>query len=212
MSSIFSEIDRVFVIVCSKATTAPFNLNDMPGSAGRMDLVCRFIAQVIFVSHGVRKDSMAIAVLKGEPDPPKAILVKGNEVRYMAPDERNIGGLIRKALSVNFKSGEQIGWVRSTPGIYVARKNLKDVLSELEDGGYRIYYLKENGEDIRSVEFGKKLAFVLGDHLGLSEEDEKIVEAYADVTVSLSPISLQADQCVVIVHYELDRSASRVHF
>ncbi len=197
---IFSE-DRIFIIVCSKATTAPFNLNDMPGSAGRMDLVCRFIAQSIFVSHGVRKNSAAIAILKGEPDPPKAILVRGSEVRYMAPDERNVGGLIRKALSL--KVDEK--WLRSTPGIYVARKGLENVLSELKSAGYGIYYLREDGEDIRTLNFTGKLAFVLGDHIGLSEEDERILEKFSSGTVSLSPLSLQADQCVVIVHYELDR-------
>ena len=201
---IFSE-DRIFIIVCSKATTAPFNLNDMPGSAGRMDLVCRFIAQSIFISHGVRKNSAAIAILKGEPDPPKAILVRGSEVRYMAPDERNVGGLIRKALSL--KVDEK--WLRSTPGIYVARKGLENVLSELKSAGYSIYYLREDGEDIRTLNFAGKLAFVLGDHIGLSEEDERILEKFSSGTVSLSPLSLQADQCVVIVHYELDRRDCR---
>ncbi len=201
---IFSE-DRIFIIVCSKATTAPFNLNDMPGSAGRMDLVCRFIAQSIFISHGVRKNSAAIAILKGEPDPPKAILVRGSEVRYMAPDERNVGGLIRKALSL--KVDEK--WLRSTPGIYVARKGLENVLSELKSAGYSIYYLREDGEDIRALNFTGKLAFVLGDHIGLSEEDERILEKFSSGTVSLSPLSLQADQCVVIVHYELDRRDCR---
>jgi len=201
---IFSE-DRIFIIVCSKATTAPFNLNDMPGSAGRMDLVCRFIAQSIFISHGVRKNSAAIAILKGEPDPPKAILVRGSEVRYMAPDERNVGGLIRKALSL--KVDEK--WLRSTPGIYVARKGLENVLSELKSAGYSIYYLREDGEDIRTLNFTGKLAFVLGDHIGLSEEDERILEKFSSGTVSLSPLSLQADQCVVIVHYELDRRDCR---
>jgi len=206
---IFSGVNRVFVIVCNKAVTAPFNLSDMPGSAGRMDLVCRFIAQSIFISHGVRRDSAAIAILKGKPDPPKAILVKGSEVRYMAPDERNVGGIIRKALSIDLKSPEwkTAKWRRSTPGVYVAKKGLRDVLSELEQSGFDVYYLKEDGKDIRNVSFGKKLAFVLGDHIGLSREDESTVKDYAKDTISLSPLSLQADQCVVIVHYELDNSS-----
>ncbi len=209
--TLFSDVSRVFVIVCSRAVTSPFSLNDMPGSAGRMDLVCRFIAQSIFISHGVRKDSAAIAILKGKPDPPKAILVKGSEVRYMAPDERNVGGIIRKALSVDLKSaGWNAEWKRSTPGVYVAKRGLEEVLSELEQSGFDVYYLREDGKDIRNIRFGKKLAFVLGDHIGLSEEDERIAEAHAKEIISLSPVSLQADQCVVITHYELDRLAAEV--
>jgi len=45
----------------------------------------------------------------------------------------------------------------------------------------------------------------LGDHLGVREEDERLILKYSDMIISLSPISLQADQCIVIVHYELDR-------
>ncbi len=191
--------ERVFVVVGNKAKTEPFNLNDLAGSAGRMDILCRCIAQTLFISHGVRKNSAVIIVLRGEPSPPKSVMVVGSEVKYMSPDERNIGGIIRKALSV--KVGKE--WVKSTPGVYVAKKDLKDVLEELKD--YEKVYLKEGGEDIRKVKFGRKVAFFLGDHIGLSEEDEKLIMSLADRVVSVSPLSLQADQCIVIVHNELDR-------
>ena len=130
----------------------------------------------------------------------------GSEVRYMAPDERNIGGLIRKALKVkvNFE------WKLSTPGIYVARKDLKDLLDELSERFGQIIYLREDGVDIRDVACKlKDPLFVLGDHIGLKEEDERLVMKYADMVISLSPLSLQADQCIVITHYELDRCSMR---
>ncbi len=195
----FEDIRRLFVVVGNKAVTSPFNLNDMPGSAGRMDIMCRCIAQSLFVSHGIRKDSAVCLIFKGKPNPPKAILVKGSEVKYMAPDERNIGGILRKALELRVNEG----WTKSTPGVYVSKKGIKDVLDELE--GFEIFYLREDGEDVRNVRFGEKVAFVLGDHIGLSEEDEREVLKKTSKIVRLSPISLQADQCIVIAHYELDR-------
>ena len=123
----------------------------------------------------------------------------------MAPDERNIGGLIRKALGIK----AEFEWKISTPGIYVARKNLKDLLIEISKKYDEIVYLREDGVDIRSVVCNlKNPLFILGDHLGLKEDDEKLVMKYAHLVLSLSPISLQADQCITITHYELDRCKS----
>jgi len=193
---------RGFLVIGNKAVTRPFSLKDLAGSAGRMDILCRCVAQAMFISHGIRRDSEIYLLLLGDPDPPKALRILGNEVKYMAPDERNIGGLIRKALSIKVDKD----WKISTPGIYVARKNLKDLLDELSNRYDQIIYLREDGVDIREVVSKiKNPLFVLGDHLGVREEDERLILKYSDMIISLSPISLQADQCIVIVHYELDR-------
>jgi len=196
-------MNRGFLIVGNKAVTKPFSLNDLAGSAGRMDILCRFIAQALFISHGIRKNVEVYLLLLGEPEPPKAIKIVGKEVKTMAPDERNIAGLIRKALKIECNKN----WKRSTSGIYISKKNLKELLDELTNR-YKIVYLKETGKDIRNFvkQIDKDCLFILGDHLGLSEEQERIVKDYASEVISVSPISLQADQCVVIVHYELDRS------
>jgi len=198
---------RGFLVVGNKAVTEPFSLKDLAGSAGRMDILCRCVAQALFISHGIRRDSEIYLLLLGKPDPPKALKILGSEVRYMAPDERNIGGLIRKALQV--KVGKD--WKRSTPGIYIARKTLRDLLDELSERFDTIIYLKEDGVDIREVACNlENPLFVLGDHIGLKDEDERLVLEYADMIVSLSPLSLQADQCIVITHYELDRCSRRL--
>lgn len=192
---------RAFLIVGNKAATKPFNLNDLAGSAGRMDILCRCVAQALFISHGIRKDVEVYLLLLGEPDPPKVIRIVGSEVKYMAPDERNIAGLLRKALTVD--AGNE--WMKSSPGIYIARKSLSELLDELSSK-YQVIYLREDGEDIRNA--AKDLdnpLFVLGDHLGLNEELESIVLNHTSKIVSVSPLSLQADQCIVIAHYELDR-------
>ena len=196
-------MNRGFLIVGNKAVTKPFSLNDLAGSAGRMDILCRFVAQALFISHGIRKNVEVYLLLLGEPEPPKAIKIVGKEVKTMAPDERNIAGLIRKALKIECNKN----WKRSTSGIYISKKNLKELLDELANR-YKIVYLKETGKDIRNFvkQIDKDCLFILGDHLGLSEEQERIVKDYASEVISVSPISLQADQCVVIVHYELDRS------
>ncbi len=197
---------RGFLVIGNKAVTKPFSLKDLAGSAGRMDILCRCIAQALFISHGVRRDVEIYLLLLGPPDPPKALRISGKEVRYMAPDERNIGGLVRKALKI--KADE--GWKESTPGIYVARKDLRALLEELSEKYGDVVYLREDGVDINDVACRlENPLFVLGDHLGVMEREEKVVLEYADEIVSLSHIPLQADQCIVIAHYELDRCSRR---
>lgn len=192
---------RAFFIVGNKAVTEPFSLNDLPG-AGRMDILCRCVAQALLISHGIRRDCEIYLMLLGEPEPPKVIKIVGKEVKNLSPDERNIGGLIRKALSIEVENE----WRKSSPGIYVAKNGLDSLLNELSKN-YEIIYLREDGKDIRKE--AKKLKnplLILGDHLGLKNENEKIVLKYAKLIVCVSPLSLQADQCITIVNYEMDRS------
>ncbi len=191
---------RAFLVIGNKVVTRPFSLNDLPG-AGRMDILCRCVSQSLLISHGIRKDSEIYLMLLGEPEPSKVVRIVGSEVKNLAPDERNAAGLIRKALSMIVGSE----WKRSSPGIYVVKKDLGSLLNELSKK-YEIVYLREDGKDIRKVI--KKLKdplFVLGDHLGLKKADEEIVLEYTNLIVNVSSLSLQADQCITIVNYELDR-------
>jgi tRNA (pseudouridine54-N1)-methyltransferase len=191
---------RAFLIVGNRAVTGKLNLNDLPGSAGRMDIMCRCIASALFLSHDVRRDVEVYLLLLGPPDPPKAVRVVGGKVRYMAPDERNIGGILSKALTVKVDKG----WKQSTPGVYVARKSLEELLDELIKK-YEVYYLREDGKDIRDVGFGENSLFILGDHIGVREDMEIVIEERCREIISIPTRKLQADHCIVIVHYELDR-------
>ena len=46
---------------------------------------------------------------------------------------------------------------------------------------------------------------MLGDHLGLTEDEEKVIEGREHEMVSVGPLSLHAEHCVVILHNEMDR-------
>jgi tRNA (pseudouridine54-N1)-methyltransferase len=194
----FQSVKRKFFLVANIARTSEFSLNDLPG-AGRMDIVCRFIAQSLFISHGVRRDSAAIVTLLGEPEPPKTVLIKGDEVKYMSPDERNIAGLLKKSLRLKVEKS----WKKSSPGIYISSKDVEEVLDCFQSS--KIVYLREDGQDlVKNISIDDFL-FVLGDHIGVPDELEQIIISKSDMVASLSPISLQADQCIIILHNILDR-------
>ncbi|OYT34104.1 tRNA (pseudouridine(54)-N(1))-methyltransferase TrmY [Archaeoglobales archaeon ex4484_92] len=192
---------RSFLVIGNYAHTEPFKLNDLPG-AGRIDILCRCVAQALFISHSIRNYVEVYLLLLGPPNPPKAIKIVGNEVKRMSPDERNIAGHIRKAL----KKDTNKSWSKVHSGVYIAKKNLEELLRELSSK-YEIYYLHENGEDLHNIAKSiKNPLFVIGDHYGLTQDQEKVTKSFARKVVRVSHISLLAEQCITIVHYLLDRN------
>jgi tRNA (pseudouridine54-N1)-methyltransferase len=188
---------RSFVVVAHKAVTAPFSLNDLPGSAGRMDIVARCINASLFLSHDLRRDVNTFAVLLGEPNPPLTIRFNGEKVRYLSPDERSAASLIRKALE---KGTPASGEEESTPGVYISKRSFRDVIESLD----KVIYLHEDGEDIRRVALSGDEAFVLSDHQDLTPEEEAVLEKKGARKVSLGRKLYHADHCIVMVNHELD--------
>jgi len=191
---------RRFIVLGHRAiTSADFKLDDLCGSTGRLDILLRCVNSAFFLSHGVRKDVEITLMLLGEPNPPKTVRIDGAEVKYLNPDERSTAALIRNAL---LQKGE--GERRCSPGIYVSERSYEEVLSNVsKESG--MYYLKEDGEDIRSATFGEDNTFVLGDDQDLTEEEESVLMRYEPRKVSLGPISYHADHCITLVNNELDR-------
>ena len=135
---------KQFVVIGHRARTdGDFSLNDMPGGAGRIDVLCRCVNSSFFLSHDLRRDAECYLVLLGEPDPPKTVLFRGNSLRYLNPDERSAGSLIKKALAL--PCDEEFR--ESTPGVYVRRGGLEKLLTECSPA-----LLDEGGTDIRDIE------------------------------------------------------------
>jgi tRNA (pseudouridine54-N1)-methyltransferase len=193
---------RQFIVVGHKAATSgDFSLDDMPGSAGRIDILARCVTAAFVTSFDIRRDTQVRLVLLGEPDPPKIIRFEGSELKYLNPDERSAGALIRKALQVKLGTEQR----RSTKGVYVERAGLAEALRHCDESA--LFYLHEHGKDVRDVDLhANNAAFILGDHLGLFEEEEEQLSQAQRIRVG--PIKLHTDQCITLVHNELDRSCS----
>jgi len=187
-----------FLIKGNKARTAPdFLLKDLPGSGGRMDVMCRCLTSSLLLSHDIRRDVEVILCLAGEPTPPRTIRIRGDLVRYLSPDERSTAILLQKALRA-FEPGKEI---ESTPGIFVSDRSFKDLAKENME---RLVVLDEGGEDIGMCELPTDPCFVVGDHMGVEEEEEALLKE-ASTFVSVSPRVLHASQCIVLVLNRMDR-------
>ena len=194
---------REFILRASKTVTNPnhINLNDLPG-AGRLDLVCRCVTNALFISNDMRRDTIIHVVLEGPNYPPKTVSFDGNELRSLAPDERNCASHIKIALERgdSLKIGES---KKSEDGITVSKKSFEAWIKEKSKTS-QLVYLHPEGKDIREFKFEKDVCFVMGDHVGLEKVTEKLLKRFGAVKVSLAPAYYLASQCITICHNELD--------
>jgi tRNA (pseudouridine54-N1)-methyltransferase len=188
---------RAFIVLGHKVPLTPnFSLNDLPGSAGRLDILCRCVTAAFCLSHGIRRDVTVYLVLQNQI----VLRFEGARLKHLNPDERSTAALIQKALKAfTERAGAEI---ESTPGIFVAAGGLSEALKRVTDEGLTVYWLHERGSPIRKVQLSADAAFVLSDHLEFSPEEAKILAAFPKLSVG--PLSLHADHCIVLAHNELD--------
>lgn len=192
---------RTFILYARKAVTAPdFNIEDLPSSGGRLDLVARCISSALFLSFAMRRDTRIFVVLNGPPDPPVIVCFDGS-ITNVSPDERSIALWIKKALEKieNFKGKD---WISMKNNIKISRKSFQELIKELEGS---FYVLHEKGESIKKLEIAENPIFVLGDHLGLPDKEEKFVLRYGK-KISLGKTSYLASQCISIIQWMCDEA------
>ncbi len=173
-----------------------FHLDDLPGAAGRIDVLCRAIGASLLLSHGIRRDVETILLLRDSV----RVRIRGDRVKRLNPDERSTAALLRRALGALAEDE-----VESTPGIFVSRCGLTEEIDRLLEQGASPIVLDEDGDPAESFAFPRDPAFVLSDHLDFTEAEERLL---ADLPrVSLGPTPLHTSQAITIAHYHLDRQA-----
>jgi len=192
-------IYRHFYVKSHAKTTPAINLKDLPGSAGRLDVLARCINSAFWLSYGIRKDVIFHTILHGEPNPLVYIRIEGNKLRKVPPDERNIAIFIKKALE-RMEEGREI---ESTPGIFVSKKSFKELLEENKDKDF--YLLDEKGENIERVEISDKPFFFLGDYKDLEEEEKESLYEYGAKPISIGRKSYLSSHCIAIINWWLDK-------
>ena len=190
---------RQFIVLGHDAPTTPdFDLDDLAGGAGRLDVLCRAVNAAMFLSHGIREDVRVYLVLADD----LTLRVEGADLRYMNPDERNIASLLRSGIEAK---SEAIGHqeAESTPGIHVSKRGFEPVLERVAREA-TLVQLHEDGDPIADVEPPANPAFVLSDHRDFTADEQALLDEYADHRVRLGPEILHADHSITVVHNWLD--------
>lgn len=185
-------------------TDGGFNLDDLCGSTGRLDVLLRSINSALLLSHGIRKDAEIHLVLLGQPSAPKTIRISGEKVKYLNPDERSTAALMRQALTKTHLLGEGGEELESTPGIYISNRGLREVLDSFPPETKTVC-LDEGGEDIRETTIPREPVFILSDHRNYSEEDQAVLQQFSAEKVSLGPVVVHTHHAITLVQNEMDR-------
>ncbi|MBI2498999.1 tRNA (pseudouridine(54)-N(1))-methyltransferase TrmY [Candidatus Woesearchaeota archaeon] len=194
---------REFILLASKAITSPnFDLNNL-SEAGRLNFVCATISNSLFVSNHMRQDTIIHVVLNGPKYPPKIISLHGNYLKNFEPDERTIASFISLALKkgINLELNQEID---ALPGIKISKKSFETLIKEKATKN-QVIYLHPKGEDIRKFNFEDNPCFILGDYQGIPKKTERFLDRFNAKKIKLSPITLFASHCPILVHNELDR-------
>ncbi|HII97745.1 MAG TPA: tRNA (pseudouridine(54)-N(1))-methyltransferase TrmY [Methanoregula sp.] len=174
-------------------TDGGFSLNDLPGSGGRMDVLCRCVNASLFLSHDLRRNVDCYLILCGEPAGPKTVKFSGALVRSLSPDERSAGALVKKVIDTPCGSEFR----EAAQGVFIRKGGLERLLGE-----HRFAVLDENGTDIRKAAELPD-AFILSDHLNFTEAEEALLRDCP--RYSAGPKCLHADHTITVLLNELDR-------
>ena len=196
---------RRFIVLGQKARASPdFLLSDIPSTSGRLDVLLHAMRAALLVSHGVRTDTIVYLVLLGEPAQVRTVRVDGSAARYLRPDERSMATTLKKAFCAPCA---ETGFAPVRPGICVARGAIDAMHADIT--GSRLYLLDAAGTDVRSCGFDQPAqTFVLGDHLGIGDEQRNGWLAAGARPLSVGPRQLHTQDVIALVANELDRRAT----
>lgn len=190
---------RQFVISGHEAPTSPeFSLDDLPGGAGRLDLLARCVTSALVLSHGIREAVRTHLVLADA----YTVTFDGSSLRNFNPDERSTAARVRNALE---EREEAIGHVpvETSPGVSLSRRDFAATVEHAARDG-SVVHLHEAGVPAVEVDPPTNPVFVLSDHQDFTETEAAYLDDVSDQRLSLGPEAIHADHAISVVHNYLD--------
>lgn len=198
-------MERRFAIVGHRATsTGKIRLNDLAGSAGRMDVLVRAVNAALFLSHGMREDSHITLHLMGGPGPPRRIWFDGSRLQGLHSDERAIAGQVNKVLQHPVPAIGQL--VEIWPGLWHSGGDLSTTIGEWQRENVTLVKLDAEGGDIEAEgesELPEKIGFFLSDDRPFNTEENSLLAESMEAR-SIGSKWIQGHIAIGIIHHILD--------
>jgi tRNA pseudouridine-54 N-methylase len=216
-----SELERVFVVPFHRVPNrnSGFHLNSLIDR--RVDVLCRAVSSMAFVSCGTRNKSSLLALLDGDSStPPLSLSFCGLHCRALKPDERSIASILHKVIpsekdpveNPDFPLNVYEGPRECTEGVTVRREDIVEAMARVTRGsGVVVVELAEDGDAIETVlqrvlPGARRVVFVIGDDRGLSELDSQALPGDR-VRARIGSLQMLTSHCIVISHYLTDAIA-----
>lgn len=179
-------MSRHFIILSNTVDyKKPLSLNNLTGF-GRLDVLCRCITAVFFLSNAFRKETrLSIFFRLNE----RLLNIDGNKAEGINPDERSIAGVLKRV----FKG-------RTARGITFVPATLEEILAFHHPTVLDIYGKKT------FTQLSQQNVFLIGDQIGFTDTDRKLfsrVDGVESLTIG-SHVYLSS-QTITILHYLLDQ-------
>lgn len=179
-------------------TAADFDLDDLAGGAGRLDLLARSLLAGLLLSHDIREDVRLHLVMADE----LTLTFDGASLRSLHPDERSAAALIRSSLE---HADEAVGRmaVEPSPGVALERATFEQTIREVAAEG-RLLALGPAGRPAADVDPPADPVFVLSDSRAFSDAERALLDEQSAGAMSLGPRTLHTDHAITLAHNWLD--------
>lgn len=195
---------RTFIIRSRKGTTRWEQVRSQIGGKEHFEVIAHCIMNAFFVSNGFRQDVEVYVVLDSSPDFPRTIKLSSNEGLSIAGFHENaVLDLIEKALKESSTLQKDETQVIAS-GLQISGFGFEKLVQKLFETR-TVYLLDPKGEDVRVTELDENPVFILSDHMALPKNNVKGLKRKGLRCVSFGKKMLFASQCVVLLHYEMDR-------
>lgn len=193
---------RTFFVLSHTAPLTPeFSLDDLPGGAGRLDVLCRYVTAATLLSHGIRDNVRCWIVIQDE----LTLEFRSEELRHLNPDERSTAALFRSALEVADERAISRRPIESTPGVYVRRQGFESSLDAVGEAGTPIW-LSPEGAHLTPASVPGEPVFILSDHLEFTEDERDVLRSRSIPKRSIGPVAVHGNHAIAIAHNRCDRS------
>lgn len=195
---------RTFVLRARAAPTDSQTLLASVGGEAHTEILAHALMNAIFVAQSHRPDVVVYLVLESTRDYSRTIRFDANAMHEIGGfDERALLGKIAKALDVSAGMGkEETRAVES--GVSVQTISFERLVQGLAED-HPLFVMDRKGTSIREQAFGDNPCFLLTDHIPMPKKTFHGLERLGAKKITLGPKMLFASQCIVLIHYELDR-------